>query len=130
MHQAAGNRAGEALAQHNLGKVYRSLGQYQQAQDLLERALVFYQTINDHFNEAYSLYHLGFLHTRQGNLDTALVFLRESLEWLEELKAPWWATVKGLIYYSWTLLGKRLAGAGEGLHHRSPGGGARHRSKD
>jgi tetratricopeptide (TPR) repeat protein len=104
LHQAAGNRAGEAQAQHNLGKVYRSLGQYQVAQDLLERALVFYQTINDHFNEAYSLYHLGFLHVRQGNHDTALVFLREALELLEELKAPWWAWVKALIYYSWTLL--------------------------
>jgi len=103
LHRSLGDRAGEALARHGLAKIERNLGNYPLARSLFEEALTFYQSIGDRHREAEVLYDLGFLHTRQAELDTALVLLGEALVILKELDAPWWTQVKALIYYSWAL---------------------------
>jgi tetratricopeptide (TPR) repeat protein len=103
LHRTVGDRAGEALTRYGLAKIERSLGNYPAAAQLFEEALTFYQSIGDRYQEAYCLYDLGFLQARQANYKTALIFLEESVALLKELDAPWWALVKALIYYSWTL---------------------------
>jgi len=104
LHRTLGNRTGEADARHGLGKIERSLGNYEVSLQLLEEALTFYQTIGDQHQEAYCLYDLGFLHARREDYEKALVFLEEAIALLKELKAPWWAIVRALNYYGWTLI--------------------------
>jgi class 3 adenylate cyclase/tetratricopeptide (TPR) repeat protein len=103
VHRTIGDRPGEALVRYGLAKIERSLGNYATARHLFEEALTFYQSVGDRYYEAYCLYDLGFLYCRQTEHQTALTLLEEAVFALKELNAPWWAQVKALIYYSWTL---------------------------
>ncbi len=103
LHRAIGDRSGEALARRGLARIYRSLGAFIESRNLFEEALTFYQTVGDRHQEVQCMYDLGFLHNRLGEVDKALMYLEESLVTMKELQAPWWAQVKALIYYSWTL---------------------------
>lgn len=103
IHRRMGHRLGEAATLFSLAQVERSLGFYREARTLFEKALVFSQSIEDRHSESDALYHLGFVMARLQDFASAEVYLEEALLTLRELEAPWWAQVRALIYYSWTL---------------------------
>jgi tetratricopeptide (TPR) repeat protein len=102
LHCTIGDRAGEALTRHSLGKVQRTLGNYPAALQLFKEALAINQAVGDRRGGAHTLYQLGFLHTRLAEYDTAITLLADALIVLKELDDSW-ALGDALTFYGWTL---------------------------
>src|SRR5690606_38610711 len=68
------------IALHNVGRVFKELGQYDRAMDYLARAREMSLKINDKEGEPYSLSEIGDVLLRQGKYDSALKVLFLTLE--------------------------------------------------
>ena len=85
MARELGDRQGEAAALGNLGNVYLSLGQYQQAIDFHQQSLDIDQAIENRQGEASSLGNLGNVYNRLGQYQQAIDFQQQHLDIAREL---------------------------------------------
>jgi tetratricopeptide (TPR) repeat protein len=70
-----------ASALHEIGRVFRYVGNYQRAEDSLAKALKIRRvTLHDQLAVAETLHELGVLEVKKHNLDSAACFLQEALE--------------------------------------------------
>ncbi|GAB4203940.1 MAG: hypothetical protein Fur006_58650 [Coleofasciculaceae cyanobacterium] len=72
-------RKGEGATLQNLGVIYNELGQYEQALDFYQKALVIRQEIGDKAGEGNTLNNIGLVYNQRGENDEALEFLNEAL---------------------------------------------------
>lgn len=79
-----GDASGRSRALNNLGLICVETGDYDQAQELLEEALVQKKQSNEPNRSVYTLTELGRLHYKKGDLATAMHFSRMALETLWE----------------------------------------------
>lgn len=76
--------SGKSKALNNLGLVCIEIGEYEQADQLLQEALTIKQSIGDISGAVYTLTELGRLHHKQGDLVTAVRYSRKALQSLWE----------------------------------------------
>ena len=80
----AGDRAAEATALNNLGKVDWHQGRYQQASGHHQRAITLFREIGDRTGEAYVLNNLGMVDDRQGRYQQASGCYQQALTLFRE----------------------------------------------
>jgi len=85
LYTQAGDDAGQANSQHELGKFYLQLRQLEQAKASLESALPVYQRLDFNAAQAFVLMDLGKVEMQMSNYDKAEQNYNEALESLEEL---------------------------------------------
>ena len=75
---------GDGAADHEvllrLGLSNASIGEYNVALQFLQQAVVFYQEMNDNYNRALCLHHIGAVLGRLGNFEEGMAVLKQSLE--------------------------------------------------
>jgi tetratricopeptide (TPR) repeat protein len=79
------DRKGEAWSLNNLGKVYRKVGQYEQAQQYLEQALSIRHEV-DRRGEGRTLKNLGTIHEMLGHKQQAMAYYKEALSIAREVE--------------------------------------------
>ena len=75
----AWTRAGESRSLNNIGLVYKSLGQYQEALDYCQQSLAIRQEIDDRAGGGVSLYNIGSIYGSLGQYQEALDYYQQSL---------------------------------------------------
>jgi len=85
LYTQAGDDAGQANSQHELGKFYLQVRQLEQAKASLESALPVYQRLDFNAAQAFVLMDLGKVEIQMSNYDKAEQNYNEALESLEEL---------------------------------------------
>ncbi|MEC5029547.1 MAG: tetratricopeptide repeat protein, partial [Oscillatoria sp. PMC 1051.18] len=86
LFRAVGDRGGEATTLNNLGYIYNSLGEKQQALDYFNQALPLLRAVKDRGREAVTLYNFAFLERDRGNFDTSLTQIEAAINIFEDLR--------------------------------------------
>jgi CHAT domain-containing protein/tetratricopeptide (TPR) repeat protein len=86
------NRKAEGHSLHGIGWTYRNLGQYTQAMNFYQQALVIARERKDYFHEAFIKVDIGVIYIDLGKYDLALEHLQQTLKFVEknknEIKLP------------------------------------------
>jgi tetratricopeptide (TPR) repeat protein len=80
------DRKAEGHSLHGIGWAYRNLGQYTQAMNFYQQALVIAKERKDYFHEAFIRVDIGVIYLDLGNYNLALDYLQKSLQFIEENK--------------------------------------------
>jgi CHAT domain-containing protein/Tfp pilus assembly protein PilF len=83
--RAVGARDGEATTLHNIGYVYKLLGEDQKALDFYNQALPIYRAIGDRRGEAATLNNIGFVYNSLGDRRKAVDFYYQALPLLRAI---------------------------------------------
>ena len=80
------DKSGEARTLNNIGAVYNSLGDKQQALKLFNQALPLMREVGDKSGEATILSNIAFVHRDNGNLQAALTNSKAAIDIIENLR--------------------------------------------
>jgi len=80
------DRKAEGHSLHGIGWAYRNLGQYTQAINFYQQALVIAKERKDYFHQAFIRVDIGVIYLDLGNYNLALDYLQKSLQFIEENK--------------------------------------------
>ena len=87
LNERMGHREGMARIQLNMGGTYSDCGQYDTAQEFLNRALDHFQEIEMPLGVCYVRLNLSYLHTKIGKLGAAVAYGREGLQIAQEINS-------------------------------------------
>jgi tetratricopeptide (TPR) repeat protein len=98
IEESIGNVQGKAEALYAIAEIYIQQGQIEEAITLFEQSLAINETIGNVQGKAATLQWLGVLVANvQGDFDTALNYLQQSLEILQRIQSPDAETVRQII---------------------------------
>jgi CHAT domain-containing protein len=80
------DRNAEGHSLHGIGWTYRNLGQYTQAMNFYQQALVIAKERKDYFHEAFIRVDIGVIYLDLGNYNLALDYLQETLQFVDDNK--------------------------------------------
>jgi CHAT domain-containing protein/Tfp pilus assembly protein PilF len=86
IHEQLDDKPGKAAALNNQGEIYRYLGQYEEALEQFQQALVLYQQLEDDLNIGNTLGNIGLAHYYLGRYSQALGFYQQALEIARNLR--------------------------------------------
>ncbi len=115
LFQQVGYRPGEAATLMGKGQSLSDLGDQQQAQTSYNEAMQIYRLIGDRFNEFILLHNVAVSYFREGNLDEAINYVKQSIALAAKLGdhrvhpytldlSNWWREREKLDQYSQALL--------------------------
>jgi CHAT domain-containing protein len=85
--RAVGYRRGEATALNNIGSAYEALGEQQKALEFYHQALPITRAVGNRRGEAGTLNNIGVLLASQKQLELAIIFLKQSVNRYEDIRA-------------------------------------------
>jgi tetratricopeptide (TPR) repeat protein len=83
--QRSNDRYGEAVANRNLGRLYKEQSRFGEALGCFERAMSVFEELDDRYAAAVTLRHLGRMHYYQGHLPEAIASFNAALRSFQEL---------------------------------------------
>ncbi|MBE9127957.1 MULTISPECIES: CHAT domain-containing protein [unclassified Coleofasciculus] len=86
IYQGIGDKIGEGTTFHQIGLVYNSRNEYQQASDYYQRALAVQRDVSDGAGARVSLYRIGKIYDRLGDYQPALDYYQQALAIRQELR--------------------------------------------
>lgn len=85
IYQEIGDKVGEGTTLHQIGLVYNSRNEYQQASDYYQRALAVQWDVSDGAGARVTLYRIGRIYDRLGDYEQALDYYQQALAIRQEL---------------------------------------------